>query len=165
MSKSSLNLSENGIQSIEKQIEERIKQIKRVYLIRYAFLTLGFVALTYLNNLTNDNPNSVQTKKIWFKASLNHQKMILPAISFIDEAHLEEPLLVDLYIEKRIIISKAKLHYISENKSSIQEGIKAYLEVPKEQALNIPKNSSLIFKIYPHLQEKKKKGRQYEVIF
>jgi hypothetical protein len=165
MNKSSPSLSKNGIQSIEKQIEERIKKIKRVYLIRYALLTLGFVFLSFVHNLPNETPSSLQPKKIWFNTSMDHQKMILPALSFIDETHLKEPILVDLYIGERIIISKAKLHHISKNKSSLQGEIKAHLEVPKVQALNIPKHNTLSFKIYPHFNEKKKQGRQYEVIF
>ncbi len=168
MNKSFPNSSENGIQSIEEKIQEKIENIKKTYRMRFILLSIGFLIITLCSSQEKEPPKETHVKKMWRGATPDHQKIIIPVISFIDEEESQFPIFVDIYSHgKRAIISRAKLHSLQKNSDSLQEEAKAYIEVSKDQLSKIPKElNTLTFKLYPHLEVRQvAKGKSYEVIF
>lgn len=164
MNKLLMNSPPNGTQSIEEKLEERIAKIKKTYRIRYILLTLFFVAISFVSSMKQEQVTVEKKKTTWKNLSSNHQKVILPALAYIDIDESKLPIEVDLYNENKKLVSKAKLHFIEKLKN-IQGTSNAFLEIPEEQVSRIPNQVSLIIKIYPHLKDQKKKRNRYEISF
>ena len=165
MNKFSMSSSESGIQSIEEKLQARIQKIQKTYRIRYILLTLGFIAFTFISSMNKDITVPVIEKRKWQNLSHNYQKMTLPVVSYIDAKENQFPIDVDIYNENKKLITKAKLHFLELIESSLQGTFKAYLEIPEEQLSNLPKQSSLTFRLYPHLKVESRKRKSYEIVF
>jgi len=164
MNKSLLNSPVSGTLSIEERLEERISKIRKIYRIRYILLTLFFVVFSLFSNMKQEKVTIEKKKATWKRSSEKHQKVILPVLAYIDTHEESFPIEVDLYNENHKLVSKAKLHFI-EKSNDIQGTSKAFLEIPEEQVSGIPKQASLVFKIYPHIKDLKKKRSSYEISF
>lgn len=167
MNKSLPISSENGIQSIEEKLQERIDKIKKTYRIRYVLLSTCFILFYFVSNMSSNQVKEPEKQKAWKDLTLGHQKIILPVIPYIDKDESVFPIEVDIYGEgKKALITKAILHSLKKEPESPTEFSSAYIEIPKEQLSKIPQvNNAFTFKIYPHLNFSKPKGKNYEVIF
>ncbi|TNF32305.1 MAG: hypothetical protein EP319_00065 [Deltaproteobacteria bacterium] len=167
MNKSLPISSENGIQSIEEKLQERIDKIKKTYRIRYILLSTCFIFFYFVSNMSSNKVKEPEKQKVWKELTLGHQKIILPVIPYIDKDESLFPIEVDIYGEgKKALITKAILHSLKKEPESPTEFSSAYIEIPKEQLSKIPQeHGTLMFKLYPHMNYKKTEGKSYEVVF